>query len=38
MGIKKTSKQRRAIALMTDPEIRTILLSGGSRSGKTFIA
>ncbi len=37
-GIKKTPKQRRAIALMTDPEIRTILLSGGSRSGKTFIA
>ena len=37
MGIKKTSKQRRAIALMTDPEIRYILLSGGSRSGKTFI-
>jgi len=38
MGIKKTPKQRRAIALMTDPEIRYILLSGGSRSGKTFIA
>ena len=37
MGIKKTPKQRRAIALMTDPEIRYILLSGGSRSGKTFI-
>ena len=37
MGIKKTAKQRRAIALMTDPEIRYILLSGGSRSGKTFI-
>ena len=36
-GIKKTPKQRRAIALMTDPEIRYILLSGGSRSGKTFI-
>jgi phage terminase large subunit-like protein len=37
-GIKKTPKQRQAIALMSDPEIRTILLSGGSRSGKTFIA
>ena len=37
-GIKKTAKQRQAIALMSDPEIRTILLSGGSRSGKTFIA
>ena len=37
-GIKKTARQRQAIALMTDPEIRTILLSGGSRSGKTFIA
>lgn len=37
-GIKKTAKQRQAIALMTDPEIRTILLYGGSRSGKTFIA
>jgi PBSX family phage terminase large subunit len=37
MGIKKTPKQRRAIALMSDPDIRYILLSGGSRSGKTFI-
>lgn len=37
-GIKKTAKQRQAIALMSDPDIRYILLSGGSRSGKTFIA
>ena len=37
MSVKKTPKQRRAIALMTDPAIRTVLLSGGSRSGKTFI-
>jgi phage terminase large subunit-like protein len=37
MRVKKTARQRQAIALMTDPEIRTVLLSGGSRSGKTFI-
>ncbi len=36
-GIKKTAKQHRAVALMSDPEIRYLLLSGGSRSGKTFI-
>ena len=36
-GIKKTAKQHQAVALMSDPEIRYLLLSGGSRSGKTFI-
>ncbi len=36
--VKKTAKQRQAIALMSDPTIRYALLSGGSRSGKTFIA
>ena len=37
-GIKKTAKQHQAVALMSDPEKRYVLLSGGSRSGKTFIA
>lgn len=37
MSIKKTGKQHTAIALLSDPEIRYTLLSGGSRSGKTFI-
>ena len=36
-GIKKTAKQRQAVALLTDPTIRYTLLAGGSRSGKTFI-
>ena len=38
MPIKKTPKQKQAVALMSDPVIRALLLSGGSRSGKTFIA
>ena len=37
MGIKKTPKQKQAVAHMSDPVIRALLLSGGSRSGKTFI-
>ncbi len=35
--ITKTAKQKEAIALLNNPDIRQILLSGGSRSGKTFI-
>lgn len=37
MTVIKTARQKQAIALMGDPAIRTVLLSGGSRSGKTFI-
>ena len=35
--IKKTPKQREALALLYDESIKTLLLHGGSRSGKTFI-
>jgi hypothetical protein len=37
MKFKKTGKQREAITLLTLPGITNILLSGGSRSGKTTI-